>query len=773
MAESRAVASSVTIIVTNDAGGDRRAFNAGALSGSGAHRIVSIDAAPDRICSSINDAVRSCESEFVAVTNSATSVAADWLDGMAAVAGRHEAAAVGARILDPDGRPSEPEGLNEQSILFPPAYSALIRRSTFLDVDGFDETFNDVPDIVDLGWRLNLCGHRVFLAPEAVAFRQPVPATSILADAVRLRFRERDALARIFRNYEDDTLSRTLPVAVSLALLRGLIDSGIDTLTFDWTSVPSEAVTVQPHLPAVLLALEDFYTHLAPLAARRSRVQGRRRVSDAQLAHLFVEDADVRPASPLYEDVARVLRREFGLDGQSERASKRAVRFAAPTHRPSDDVHAAGRPPRVSVVILTALGATHLPECLSALKAQTYPADRFDIIVVDNASSEDPTAAITALFPEATVIRNRVNLGFVGGCNQGAASATGDYVAFLNDDTSVNAEWLAALVETAQRRQATAVASCILDWEGGRVDFVDGAVNFQGKGFQLHYGRPIAQVSMHEKPLLFACGGAMLVDRRTFIEIGGFDEGAFAYYEDVELGWRLGILGFETWRSPGSVVRHKHHGTSGQWAESPRIRLCERNALRMLFGLLESWSLQRVLPAALLLSADLALLSTGLSRVADPESSRHWVRSAIGAVRTGGVAGALTTGRRWAGRVWRESQSAGSVANAPERRTLYRSQDGARDTGTQSESIPIGAAAVLSGLYGFLASLPELANRREAIQARRQVADRDILRRFGSHWLHPSGSLHQSDHNQVQQALVDHFGLAFVGDSSSGETGPK
>ena len=69
---------------------------------------------------------------------------------------------------------------------------------------------------------------------------------------------------------------------------------------------------------------------------------------------------------------------------------------------------------------------------------------------------------------------------------------------------------------------------------------------------------------------------------------------------------------------------------------------------------------------------------------------------------------------------------------------------------------------MLSGLYGFLASLPELADRREAIQARRQVADRDILKRFGSHWLHPSGSPHQSEHNQVQQALVDYFGLAFV-----------
>ncbi len=790
MAESRGVASSITIIVSNDVGGDPGAFNAGTLNESRAYRILSIDAPPDRICSSINDAVRGCESDFVAVTNGATSVAAGWLDGMVAVARRHGAAAVGARILDPDGRPLKSEGhgrlsltghvtapLNatakEEPILFPPAYSALIRRSTFLDVGGFDDTFNDVPDIVDLGWRLNMYGEKVFLAPQAVAFGQPIPDASTLADAVRLRLRERDALARIFVNYEDDTLSRTLPVAVSLALLRGLIDSGIDTLTFDWTSVLGETVTIQPHLPAVLLALEDFYTCLTELAARRTRVQDRRRVSDADLSHFFVEDADVRPPSALYEDVARILRREFGVGQAPGRTSKRDAPSVAPANPQSDELHDVGGPPRVSVVVLTALGTTHLPECLSALKAQTYPADRFDIIVVDNASSEDPTAAITALFPDATVIRNRVNLGFVGGNNQGAAAATGDYVAFLNDDTSVNAEWLSALVETAQRRHATAVASCIVDWEGGRVDFVDGAFNFQGKGFQLDYGRPIAQVSMHEKPLLFACGGAMLVDRRTFVEIGGFDQEAFAYYEDVELGWRLGVLGFETWRSPGSIVRHKHHGTSGRWAESPRIRLCERNALRMLFGLLEPSSLQRVLPAALLLSADLALLSTGLSRAADPARPRQRIRSAIGSIRSGGIAAAVTTGRRWAARVWRESRSTSGVASAPDRRALYQSPSGARGSGTQSESIPIGAAAVLSGLYGFLASLPELAERREAIQARRQVADRDILRRFGSHWLHPSGSPHQAEHNQAHQTLVDHFRLAFAEDRSSGKTGPR
>ena len=224
----------------------------------------------------------------------------------------------------------------------------------------------------------------------------------------------------------------------------------------------------------------------------------------------------------------------------------------------------------------------------------------------------------------------------------------------------MNAEWLAALVETAQRRHATAVASCIVDWEGGRVDFVDGAVNFQGKGFQLDYGRPIAQVSMHEKPLLFACGGAMLVDRRTFIEIGGFDEGAFAYYEDVELGWRLGVLGFETWRSPGSVVRHKHHGTSGRWAESPRIRLCERNALRMLFGLLES-----VVTSASIAGGAAAVCGPGAAVDRSEPRCGPGASAIIGsvpqsaAVRSGGIAAA---------RYNRSKMGRSCVAGIPKRR---------------------------------------------------------------------------------------------------------
>src|SRR6185503_10952036 len=145
------------------------------------------------------------------------------------------------------------------------------------------------------------------------------------------------------------------------------------------------------------------------------------------------------------------------------------------------------------------------------------------------------------------------------------------------------------------------------------IDFTSGTVNFEGKGFHADYGQPVT-TDVVEKPLFFPCGAAMLVDREVLLGAGGWDEATFAYYEDVELGWRFWLLGEEVWSAPKAVVFHKHHGTSGRWAEAPRVRLYERNSLRMLYTHLERQHLARVLPAALLLAADRVLLHTGLGR---------------------------------------------------------------------------------------------------------------------------------------------------------------
>ena len=78
----------------------------------------------------------------------------------------------------------------------------------------------------------------------------------------------------------------------------------------------------------------------------------------------------------------------------------------------------------------------------------------------------------------------------------------------------------------------------------------------------------------------------------------------------------------------------------------------------------------------------------------------------------------------------------------------------------QPQPIPISAAAMLSGIYGFLSEIPQLTARRDDLQRRRRVEDREILSRFGTMWLAPSGARVQSAHEEFHTALVDEFGLA-------------
>jgi GT2 family glycosyltransferase len=750
-------------------------------------------------CAPYNAAIKTCDSEFVALLNNDTRVDPHWLTELVSAADRHNAVAVASKILDWTGetidfvggvtsfighswqrdfREPATRAYDDRPLLFPCAGSALFARRAFLDAGAFDEEFFAYFEDVDLGWRLNLFGEIVVLAPKAVTYHRMHGTSSRWAFAQRLRLLERNALATIYKNYETATLERVLPAAVGLCLLRASMRSGIDTLTLALSDRPSsDTVEVHPYLIAHLIGLEDFCRQLPALRRKREIVQQRRRRSDAELFELFGDPLRLHETGGLYEEVASVLIREFGIDeifGAPRSSSTRTVTADTPedawaldaTTRPVSP-----GPPRVSIVILTALGPTHLRECLTSLRQQTYPADRVEVIVVDNGSTEDPTPEVRAGFPGARVIRNETNVGFAAGNNQGAAAATGEFVIFLNDDTRAHPDWLTELVATARRRGAACVASYILDWSGATIDFADGAVNFQGKGFQLDYGVAVDRRTPEEKPLLFACGCAMLIDRTVLAEVGGWDEGAFAYYEDVELGWRLHVLGHDVWLAPRAIVYHKHHGTSGRWPEPPRLRLYERNALRLLYGLLETKTLARALPAALLLAADRALLATGPSRAADaPVTRRHrrLIGGAKATLRDRGITRSTPIGqaisrlgRRGFLTLARDVARLSSPGGLRSRREAYLIERGGMPStfDAQPESIPLAAAAMLAGIYGFLSDLPKLARRRAALQARRRATDREIIGRFGSHWLASSGSPSQAEHYALHSILVDEFGL--------------
>src|SRR6266566_352756 len=121
----------------------------------------------------------------------------------------------------------------------------------------------------------------------------------------------------------------------------------------------------------------------------------------------------------------------------------------------------------VSVVVLNYNGLKHLDTCFRSLLELDYPQDRLELIMADNASKDDSVAFMRKHFPQVRVVETGGNLGFAAGNNFGAEQATGEYVAFLNNDTRVEPNWLKELVNglIAGREQGVVcTSSLMLDW---------------------------------------------------------------------------------------------------------------------------------------------------------------------------------------------------------------------------------------------------------------------------------------------------------------------
>ena len=267
--------------------------------------------------------------------------------------------------------------------------------------------------------------------------------------------------------------------------------------------------------------------------------------------------------------------------------------------------------PPLAIVVPNYNGAAHLEACFGSLEALDYPADRLELLLVDNASADGSLALLARRFPRVRVLRNRANLGFAAACNQGARAAGAPVVAFLNNDARVDRAWGRALVAPLLAHPTVAaVGARMLDWAGERIDYAGGLLNFYGHAFQRLYGAPVsADPDLAERPTLFACGGAMAVRRDVFLASGGFDETYFAFFEDVDLGWRLWLLGHAVLYAPRAVAYHRGHATASRLPAHQLRVLYERNALYTIVKNYEDATLERVLPAALLLAAQRGLMS--------------------------------------------------------------------------------------------------------------------------------------------------------------------
>lgn len=253
--------------------------------------------------------------------------------------------------------------------------------------------------------------------------------------------------------------------------------------------------------------------------------------------------------------------------------------------------------PRATVAIVNWNGRHLLEECLPSVFALDYPPEELECVVVDNGSSDGSLAWLQALWPQVRVVAHPENRGFAAAANDAAAVANGEVVAFLNNDCRVAPTWLRHLVTALAAEEAAAAGSCMLDWSGERIDFDGAAMNFHGHGSNRGFGRGyVAGGSRAPEPALFACGGAMAVERARFLATGGFDAEYFAYFEDVDLGWRLWVEGERVVFVPDAVAFHRHRGSG---MDRARWRfLLERNALASLFKNYDDTNLEVVLPAA-------------------------------------------------------------------------------------------------------------------------------------------------------------------------------
>ena len=397
---------------------------------------------------------------------------------------------------------------------------------------------------------------------------------------------------------------------------------------------------------------------------------------------------------------------------------------AAPPLTASPEARPAGGAPSLVVILVNFDGAEHLPACLDSLADQDYPRHLTEVLVVDNGSTDGSLELLAREYPWAKVLAQDRNLGFAPAVDLGARTVDSDCIVLLNNDMRVAPDWLSELVRSYDPEHGvTCVGGQILNWDGSTVDFVRAAMNFGGMGFQVGFGRARDSVAVEDgHDLLFACGGSMLVQRDTYLEVGGFDPGFFAYLEDVDFGWRLWVLGHQVKLAAKALSYHRHHGTAARFPEHQRVVLLERNALRSMIKNYDDENLAATLGPALLLLVRRAVLRGGLDR-------------------------------------------------AP-----YHIGADAR----VEETVPRTALAHLHAVSDVVDDLPRLLADRERIQHARRRSDTEVFERFG----HPfEPVMDDTDYLEAQEKVVTGFSLdrrfdrqrakrLLVVDEAPGDRGP-
>jgi len=220
----------------------------------------------------------------------------------------------------------------------------------------------------------------------------------------------------------------------------------------------------------------------------------------------------------------------------------------------------------VGVIVVNYNGGDRLDACLTALRQQTCPPDR--TILVDNNSTDFSSDAVQKNFPNVEIVSLDDNIGFAAANNIAVNLLnTVDWVVLLNPDAYANPDWLAKLLAAATEHPEYSFFGCrMLMMDEKFLDGTGDILHVSGAGWRRDYGNPADQRRQSDE-IFSPSGAAAMFKREIYLEAGGMNEDFFCYIEDVDLGFRLQLLGYRCRYVADAVVVHEGSALVGQHSD--------------------------------------------------------------------------------------------------------------------------------------------------------------------------------------------------------------
>lgn len=224
--------------------------------------------------------------------------------------------------------------------------------------------------------------------------------------------------------------------------------------------------------------------------------------------------------------------------------------------------------PLISIILVTWNSTVHLPRSLASLKEQSYK--KFEVIIIDNGSTDGGIDGIKEKHPSLDIRIKKLdtNTGFAVANNIGAHLARGKWLALLNTDAFPEPGWLENLVNAAEKYPNASFSSRQI--QANNPEYLDGEGDIYrliGFAKRRSYNLPVYPAGEELIEIFSPCAAASLYPLQTFLEIGGFDEDFFSYYEDVDLGFRLRLQGTKSYYVPQALVYHIGSASVGKMSD--------------------------------------------------------------------------------------------------------------------------------------------------------------------------------------------------------------